>query len=117
MSGALRPKACKSLMSSLGVIATSSWWRRPSSDGLMLSPLVPGFLLKRNPPRSSFECFEMLRILLIVFLMRRLGRIKFHRRQNFGHDRFIEFARSRELCFGSFGDLLFLIVAIKVAAR
>jgi hypothetical protein len=64
-----------------------------------LSLVLPGFLLKGDSPRSSFECFEMLRVLLIVFLMRRLGRIKFHRRQNFRYHRFIEFARARQFCF------------------
>src|SRR6266576_2788943 len=62
-----------------------------------LSPIVPRFLLKGDPPRSFFERFEVLRVLLVVFLVIRLGRIKFHRRQNFRDDWFIEFPRVREL--------------------
>ena len=41
----------------------------------------------------------MFGILLVVFLVISLGRIKFHRGQNFGDDRFVKFARARELLF------------------
>jgi hypothetical protein len=37
------------------------------------------------------------RVLLIVFLVVRLSRIKFRLRQNFGHNRFVEFAGVRKL--------------------
>ena len=57
----------------------------------------PGFLFKRNAAGPVFERLEVLRILLIIFLVIRLRRIKFHRRQNFSHDWFVEFAGVREL--------------------
>src|SRR5437660_1013354 len=59
--------------------------------------ILPGFLFERDPPRAFLECFKMFRVLLVVFLVIRLSRIKFHRRQNFGHDRFVELARARKL--------------------
>src|SRR5206468_7719907 len=59
----------------------------------------PGFLLERNPSGSLLERFEVLRILSIIFLVIRLGRIELHSRQDFSDDWFIEFAGVRELHF------------------
>ena len=78
----------------------------PSSKGViarfkMYEPTdpLPTSSFEGNAARSFLECLEVRRVLLVVFLVIRLGRIKFHRRQNFGYDRFVEFARARELLF------------------
>src|SRR6266403_3916980 len=97
-----QPRACRLLICS-GCL-------RPPNSFFDLSAAAPGFLFERNPPRSFFERFEMRRVLLVVFLVIRFGRIKFHRRQNFGDDRSVEFARARELLFCCL-SIFFLVVA------
>ena len=64
-----------------------------------LSAVAPGFLFEGDAARSFFECFKVLRVLLVIFLVIRFGRIKFHRGQNFRDDRFVEFSRAGELLF------------------
>src|ERR1700730_8346715 len=60
---------------------------------------VPGLLLVRGAPGSVLESFEVRRVLLVIFLMVILRRIKLHRRQNFGRDRLIELAGVGEFFF------------------
>src|SRR4029434_5188188 len=55
----------------------------------------------------------MFGVLLVVFLVVRLRRIKFHCRQDFGNDRFVELARVRKLLFRSRRNLFLVIVAVK----
>ena len=57
----------------------------------------PSLLFKRNATGPVLERFEVLRILLVIFLMIIFGGPKFHRRKNLGHNRFFEFAGVREL--------------------
>src|ERR1043166_3938336 len=61
--------------------------------------VTPSLLLERRTPGAFLECFEMLRVLLIKFLMVRIGRIKFRRWKNFSHDRFLELSRAGEFFF------------------
>src|SRR5438270_7053592 len=74
---------------------------------------IPDSFLKGNAARSFLERFKALGILSVILLMIFLGRIKFRRRQNFGHNRFVEFPRAREFLFGGLGDFLFLLGAVK----
>jgi hypothetical protein len=59
--------------------------------------LFPRSPLERRSPGADFKRLEPFRILLVEFLVVRLGWIKLHRRQNFRHDRLGEFARVRQL--------------------
>jgi len=86
---------CSRLPVNAAPLALNAYWpRAPCQPSLSL---VPRFLLERNPPGSLLERFEVIRILLIIFLVIRLRRIKFHRRQNFSYDWFVEFAGVRQL--------------------
>jgi len=75
--------------------------------------VAPVFLLERHSSGAVFEGLEVFRVLLVVFLVIILGRIKFHRRQNLGHDRFFELAGVRQFLLRRFRDLFFLVAAIK----
>src|ERR1700730_9821903 len=61
--------------------------------------VAPGLLLVRGSPRAVLKGFEVCRVLLIIFLVIILRRIELHRRQNLGHDRFIELAGVGEFFF------------------
>jgi len=65
---------------------------RRGSKYTSLPILSPRLLFERNATRSFFECLEALRVLLVIFLVVRFGWMKFHRWQNFGYDRFVEFS-------------------------
>jgi hypothetical protein len=70
---------------------------RDSDFGIPQASLFPRSLLERRSPGADFKRLEPFRILLVEFLVVRLGWIKLHRRQNFRHDRLGEFARVRQL--------------------
>ena len=60
---------------------------------------VPSLLLERYSAGPFFECLEVFRILLVIFLMIIFRWPKFHCRQNFGNNRFIESSGGRHLSF------------------
>ena len=73
--------------------------RRFENRRSLLLLLTPGLLFERNTAGAFLKRFEMRRVLLIIFLMIILGRIKFHGRENFRRDGTIEFTGVRQFLF------------------